>query len=92
MVVEITANECSVLRPVVERIGCTMNTDKTTTVADEFKKGGLLVHGHREFPGRIKHDRIVSVECVGGQHRSISGDVYVERVMLPSDSRQYFFR
>src|SRR5262245_13619909 len=78
LLVEITPDQFAILRPFVESICRTVNTDKAFACFDEVEERGFLRVRNRKFAGRIENDCIIRLESIATERRTILCCSYLE--------------
>ena len=70
VLVEITADQFSVLRPFIKSVCRAVNADESLARFYEIQKSRLLLIGNRQLSGRVEYDRVILLEAVATEQRS----------------------
>src|SRR6266567_653253 len=71
VLIEISADQFAILRPLVESIGCTVNTDESFARCDELEERGFLRVRNRKLSRRVEDHRIIWPESITTEHRDV---------------------
>src|SRR6266536_5682942 len=71
MPIEIASYHLPVLRPFVKRIRGAVHSDESLPVPDEVHESLFPFFGNRQLPGSVEHHRIVVLEILGADRRTI---------------------
>ncbi len=69
MTIKIAADEPVIIRPLVERIGGGVNTEKTMSRPNKGDERSLLSIAHGQLAGRVEHHRCIAPEVLGREFR-----------------------